>query len=79
MEELVPAGTIVMSGGEQQRKHRSDVLRSSAEFHSKGGRLVRLEFPRTEVQHFGDEAIVWSILCGPKGQIAMRKKQNRKC
>ncbi len=60
LEELVPAETIVMSGGEQEWKHQADVLRSSAEFHSKGGRLVRLEFPRTEVQHFGDVAIVWS-------------------
>jgi len=49
-----------MSGGEREWKHQSDVLRSSTEFHSKGGELVRLEFPRTEVQHFGDGAIVGS-------------------
>jgi len=36
------------------------VLQSAAEFHAQGGKLVRLEFPRTEVQHFGDVAIVWS-------------------
>jgi Domain of unknown function (DUF4440) len=60
LDELVPTETIVMSGGEKEWKHQSDVLRSSAEFHSKGGKLVRLEFPRTEVQHFGDVAIVWS-------------------
>ena len=36
------------------------MLRSSSEFHSKGGKLVRLKFPRTEVQHFGEVAIVWS-------------------
>lgn len=60
LEELVPAETIVMSGGEKEWKRQSDVLRSAAEFHSKGGKLVRLEFPRTEVQHFGNVAIVWS-------------------
>ena len=60
LEELVPPETIVMSGGEKEWKHQSDVLRSSTAFHSKGGRLVRLEFPRTEVQHFGVVAIVWS-------------------
>jgi len=60
LEELVPPETIVMSGGEKQWKHQSDVLRSAVEFHAKGGKLVRLEFPRTEVQHFGDVAIVWS-------------------
>jgi ketosteroid isomerase-like protein len=60
LEELVPPDTIVMSGGETQWKHQSDVLRSSTEFHAKGGKLMRLEFPRTEVQHFGDVAVVWS-------------------
>ena len=49
-----------MSGGEKEWKRQSDVLKSSDEFHSKGGKLLRLEFPRTEVQHFGDVAIVWS-------------------
>ena len=60
LQALVPPETIVMSGGEKEWKHQSDVFRSSAEFHSKGGRLIRLEFPRTEVQHFGDVAVVWS-------------------
>lgn len=60
LEQLVPPGTIVMSGGEEKWKNQADVLRSSAEFHAKGGKLIRLEFPRTEVQHFGDVAIVWS-------------------
>src|SRR6266851_4319131 len=60
LEELVPAETIVMSGGEEKWKHQGDVLRTSVEFHAKGGKLLRLEFPRNEVQHFGDVAIVWS-------------------
>lgn len=60
LEQLVPPETIVMSGGEKDWKHQADVLQSSTEFHSKGGKLIRLEFPRTEVQHFGDVAIVWS-------------------
>ena len=60
LEELVPPETIVMSGGEEQWKHQADVLRTATEFHAKGGKLVRLEFPHTEVQHFGDVAIVWS-------------------
>ena len=45
LQALVPPETIVMSGGEKEWKHQSDVLRSSAEFHSKGGKLVRLEAP----------------------------------
>jgi hypothetical protein len=60
LRQLVPADTTVMSGGEAKWKHQADVLRTSAEFHAKGGKLIRLEFPRTEVQHFGDVAVVWS-------------------
>ena len=60
LADLVPAETIVMSGGEKEWKHQAEVLRSSAEFHAKGGRLIRLEFPRTEIQHFGNVAVIWS-------------------
>jgi hypothetical protein len=58
--KLVPPGTIVISDGEEKWKTQADVIQTSAEFHEKGGRLIRLEFPHTEVQHFGDVAIVWS-------------------
>jgi hypothetical protein len=60
IEKLVPPGTIVISGGEKEWKDQAYVMRSAAEFHASGGKLVRLEFPHTEVQHFGNVAIVWS-------------------
>lgn len=60
LAEMVPAGTIVMSGGEEKWRYQADVLQGAAAFHAKGGKLIRLEFPRTEVQHFGDVAIIWS-------------------
>jgi hypothetical protein len=58
--QLVPPETIVMSGGEEKWKHQADVLQSAVAFHAKGGKLLRLEFPRTEIQHFGNVAIIWS-------------------
>jgi hypothetical protein len=60
LNQLVPSDTIVMSGGEEQWKNQADVLRTAAEFQAQGGKLVRLEFPRTEIQRYGDVAIVWS-------------------
>jgi ketosteroid isomerase-like protein len=60
LKELVPSDTIVMSGGKPQWRRQSDVLQASAQFHAQGGKLIRLEFPRTEVQHYGDVAIIWS-------------------
>src|SRR5258708_37447440 len=60
LEKLVPIGTIVISAGEQKWKNQAEVLQSAAQFQAEGGRLVRLDFPRTEIQHFGDVAIVYS-------------------
>ena len=60
LHALVPSDTIVISGGEQKWEHQAEVFKSAAEFQSGGGKLIRLEFPHTEVQHFGDVAIVWS-------------------
>jgi hypothetical protein len=60
LETLVPPETIVISAGEKQWKDQREVLRTSAAFHAAGGKLTRLEFPRTKIQHFGDVAIVWS-------------------
>ena len=59
-ERLVPPGTIVISAGEPEWKDRARVLETAAEFHSSCGRLVRLEFPRTEIQHFGNVVILYS-------------------
>ena len=60
LQRLVPAETIVISGGEEARKHQAEVLQSSEAFHASGGKLVKLEFPHTEVQRFGDVAVTWS-------------------
>lgn len=60
LESLVPAGAIVISAGEQQWKGQAEVLQSAAQFHAEGGRLVCLDFPRTEIQRFGDVALVYS-------------------
>jgi ketosteroid isomerase-like protein len=60
LERLVPPDTIVISSGEEKWKNQADVMRTAAEFRAGGGKLVRLEFPRTEIQRFGDVAIIWT-------------------
>jgi len=61
LEQLVPAGTIVISSGEEKWKDQEDILQSAAQFQASGGKLVRLEFPRTkEIQRFGDVAVTYS-------------------
>lgn len=60
LRALVPEDTLVISSGERTWKKQADVFRSAEDFHRAGGKLVRLEFPKTEVQHFGDVAVIWS-------------------
>ena len=60
LDALVPPDTIVISSGEEKWKNQSDVLQSAARFQANGGKLIRLEFPRTEIQRFGDVAITYS-------------------
>jgi ketosteroid isomerase-like protein len=60
LEKLVPRDTIVISSGEERWKNQAVIFQTAAEFQASGGKLVRLEFPRTEIQRFGDVAIIWS-------------------
>jgi ketosteroid isomerase-like protein len=60
LEKLVPPDTIVISAGEERWKNQAAVFQSAAQFQKKGGKLVRLEFPRTEIQRFGDVAVTYS-------------------
>jgi ketosteroid isomerase-like protein len=60
LAELVPADTIVISSGEPKWKNQADVFRTAAQFQAEGGKLIRLEFPRTEMQLFGDVAVTYS-------------------
>ena len=60
LERLVPKDTIVISAGEKKWKHQAEVLQTAAQFQAEGGKLVRLDFPRTEIQRFGEVAIIYS-------------------
>jgi ketosteroid isomerase-like protein len=60
LQKFVPPDTIVISAGEEKWKTQAEVFQSAAEFQKEGGKLIRLEFPRTEIQRFGEVAIIWS-------------------
>ena len=60
LDALVPPDTIVIGSGEGKWKNQSDILQSAARFQANGGKLIRLEFPHTEIQRFGDVAITYS-------------------
>lgn len=60
LADLVPPETISLGPGKDGWENQADILRDAADFQAKGGKLIRLEFPRTEVRRYGDVAVTYS-------------------
>jgi hypothetical protein len=60
LKRLVPADAIVISAGEKDWKHQATVFESAAKFHADGGKLIKLAFPHTEEQRYGNVAILYT-------------------
>ncbi len=60
LDKVIPAETIAINAGEESWADRQSVLSSAAGFAASGGKLLKLEFPRTEIQAFGDVAILYT-------------------
>jgi ketosteroid isomerase-like protein len=59
LEKLIPEETIAIDTGVENWSNRQAVLDGSSQF-AKDGKLVRLEFPKTEIQMYGLTAVVYS-------------------
>lgn len=60
LETMLPAEFIGIGWGEGPWSDRAASLAASEGFASGGGKLTLLEFPRTEIQVYGDVAVVYS-------------------
>jgi ketosteroid isomerase-like protein len=60
LEKLIPDETLTIEPGGDKFGNRTTVFEGSARFAKSGGRLVRLEFPTTEIQCYGYTAVVYS-------------------
>ncbi|MCI0353504.1 MAG: nuclear transport factor 2 family protein [Acidobacteria bacterium] len=60
LDKVIPAETIAINAGEVPWADRQSVLSSAAGFAASGGKLLKLEFPRTEIQTYGDVAILYT-------------------
>jgi len=60
LEKLIPEEAIVMDSGSPELGNRRSVLEGAAQFAKSGRKLVRLEFPHTEIQSYGSVAIIYS-------------------
>ena len=60
LEKLIPEETIAINAGDNNWENRKAIFEGSAQFAKGGGKLIRLEFPKTEIQVYGSTAVVYS-------------------
>lgn len=60
LEELIPQDTLAINAAEEAWHQRASILAGASELAKSGARLVRLEFPRTEIQVYGDTIILYT-------------------
>ncbi len=60
LEAVIPAETIAINANEETWANRDAILVGAEQFAQSGAKLVRLEFPRTEVQVYGEVAIIYT-------------------
>ena len=62
LEKLIPEETIAIDpGGDPNWSGLQKILQGSTEFAKNGGKLIKLEFPKTEIQMYGMTAVIYSI------------------
>jgi ketosteroid isomerase-like protein len=60
LAHMLPEQFIGIGWGDGPWSGRDQTIDASAGFAAQGGKLLRLEFPRTEIQRFGDVAVLYS-------------------
>ena len=60
LERLLPRDQFIAAGSDSVWQTRDQTLAGSKAFARSGGRLVSIEFPRTEMQVFGDVVVIYT-------------------
>ncbi len=60
LEKLIPDETIAIEASDNTWSNRQTILDGAVQFAKSGGKLVKLEFPKTEIQVYGSTAVLYS-------------------
>jgi hypothetical protein len=60
LEKLIPEEAIAINSGSKDWANRDAILAGAKAFAESGARLVRLEFPKTEIQVYGNTVLVYT-------------------
>jgi hypothetical protein len=60
LEKLIPDEAIAIDTGEENWSNKAAILAGAKSFAESGGKLLRLEFPKTEIQVYGNTVILYT-------------------
>jgi hypothetical protein len=60
LEKLIPEEAIAIDSGGENWSNKAAILAQAKSFADSGGKLVRLEFPKTEIQVYGNTIILYA-------------------
>jgi ketosteroid isomerase-like protein len=60
LEKLIPDETVAIEAGDNTWSNRKTIFEGAERFAKSGGKLLKLEFPKTEIQVYGSTAVVYS-------------------
>jgi uncharacterized protein DUF4440 len=60
LEKLIPEETIAINNDQEGWSDRATILAGAKRFVDNGGKLVKLEFPKTEIQVYGNTVIIYT-------------------
>ena len=60
LDKLIPEEAIAIDSGSEAWSNRAAIMAGAQSFANRGAKLVRLEFPKTEMQIYGAAVIVYT-------------------
>ena len=60
LEKLIPEDAIAIEDGSEQWSNRTAIFAGAKYFADSGAKLVRLEFPKTEMQVYGNTVVIYT-------------------
>ena len=60
LERLIPEEAIAINSGSKEWSNRAAILAGAKAFADSGSKLVKLEFPKTEIQAYGNTVLIYT-------------------
>src|SRR5262249_49943031 len=76
LKRLLPTDLIAINNGEQEWQDLQQTLQGAQQFAARGGKLVSLKFDRTEIQVYGDVAVLYSLFTLVTEERGKRKRSS---